>query len=168
MKLEPFSQLLLRIFDVPIFFYQSNYDLNPSKVLPISSNLDLKAFLQVKENDPKEIKVSMLLQTLEKGKSALDFTALCTAFFYSEIPFPTESKELTKEQKRILLTALSATFSTFRGFLLCKLPIGIDHPETGDPKNIIPLVPLDKLLDALEEGNDEVIDSLQNTERKEQ
>jgi len=166
MKITPFNHLLLRIFDVPIFLYQNNYDLEPSEALPVSDNLDLKAFLQVRQDNPNEIKISMLLQTLEKGKSVLDFTALCTAFFRSEIPFPIDFKEFTKEQKRILFTALSTTFSTFRGFLLCKLPLVIDHAGTENPRNIIPLVPLNELLDALEEGNNEAIDALQDEDGK--
>jgi hypothetical protein len=165
MKIIPYNQLLLRIFDVPVLLYQHNYDIEPSKALPISDNLDLKVFLQVNQDNPKEIKVSILLQTLEKGKSELDFTALCSAFFHSQIPFPVESGELTKEQKKLLLTALSTTYSTFRGFLLCKLPIKIDRAGTENPVSIIPLLSLDKLLEALKEGNSEAI-SIQEMKKK--
>ena len=100
MKIRPFNQLLLRIFDVPIFYYQNNYDLEPEETLPISENLDLKAFLQVKDDNPHEFRVSMLLQTLERKKSALDFTALGIAFFYSEIPFPVDFDEFTEKSLR--------------------------------------------------------------------
>ncbi len=166
MKIRPFKQLLLRTFDVPIFYYQNNYDLEPEETLPISENLDLKAFLQVKDDNPHEFRVSMLLQTLERKKSALDFTALGIAFFYSEIPFPVDFDEFTQEQKGLLLTALSTTFSTLRGYLLGKLPIVLDDARTENPRNIIPLVSLSELLEALKEGNREVIDYIEKVKEE--
>jgi hypothetical protein len=166
MKVTPFNRMLLRMFDVPIFFYKNNYDVVPNEALPISNNLDLKAFLRIKQDNPNEIMIHMLLQTLEKEKSQLDFTALSSAFFRSEIPFPQDQElnlgNLTKEQKGILLTALSVTYSTLRGFLLCKLPLGIDNAGTDDPRNIIPLIPLEELLKALEEGSEEILKEIQN------
>lgn len=167
MKIRPFNQLLLRIFDVPIFYYQNNYELEASETLPISENLDLKAFLQVRNDNPNEFRVSMLLQTLERKKSALDFMALSTAFFHSEIPFPVDSEEFTQEQKRLLLTALSTTFSTLRGYLLGKLPIVLDGAGTENPRNIIPLVSLNELLEALKEGNLEAIDYIEKVKKEE-
>ena len=141
MKINSFKALQLKKFETPFLMCKKNL-LQDEKAVPLEENLNFKVFIQPKKEDESEFRVALILETAEKNKSQIDFVVFSLFFFKADIPITGDDEK----ENRYIITALSISYSTLRGYLFQKMP------EIG----LLPLISIQDLREVLIEGMEEL------------